>query len=278
MSKLPRNCLTALKLDHLVPLEQQVFDEIPVPNSPVCVIDLCQNQDGAPISDTHQVFDKKPVLNSPVCAIDLCQNQDGALISDAHQVLDEKPVLDFILEMAQDAKNAQGIQSHPPSNTISNCPANAELEFKKSKFGSIDERYDAKLLSAPKMLDEMSRSTIDKDLAQDDPIKENYKSALKMLDDHDDFSKYELCKVNSSSKLSQVKTETFAMSRKIHSTHFIANVVRQFSISDMNWSICLSLSMVLGVEMEYNIRVFEMKIGWMTYIDFKEILSWGTIV
>ncbi|KAK9740722.1 hypothetical protein RND81_03G055400 [Saponaria officinalis] len=44
MSKLPRNCLTGLKLNHLESAKHQVFDEIPVPNSQAPTNDLCPTQ------------------------------------------------------------------------------------------------------------------------------------------------------------------------------------------------------------------------------------------
>ncbi|KAK9725729.1 hypothetical protein RND81_05G164900 [Saponaria officinalis] len=110
MSKLPRNCLTALKLDHLVPVEQHVFEEIPVPNSPVSADNLCQNQDGAPISDAHQVFDKTPKLNSGICVIEEQSRSiymEKERLTDVHKVFDEMFVPTFILEMAHLAKTLQ---------------------------------------------------------------------------------------------------------------------------------------------------------------------------
>ncbi|KAK9755275.1 hypothetical protein RND81_01G014400 [Saponaria officinalis] len=320
----------------LVSDAEQVFDETPEVDS------TSENTLDSNIKfGAHQVFDKTPKLKSSVYVIE--EQSTSNFVEEeqfigALQAIDEIPVPDFILEMAaQAAKTAQGTQSLPPSNAISNCHATANIEFTKSKFGSIDEGDDAKLPSAHKMVNKMPWSTIDRDLAQDDSIKENYESALKVLDDHDDFSKclhvisgklgafddlyfqnsviiglrqkhssvfssmfhgdhqlanrmlhnwYELCDVKSSCGLcdvnssSQVKTEstkTFTMLSKLRCTDFIANVVWQFSVSEMNWCIGLSLSMILDIEMKYNIRVFELKIGWMANITYKEVLSWGNL-
>ncbi|KAK9676902.1 hypothetical protein RND81_11G108800 [Saponaria officinalis] len=111
MSKLPRNCLTALKLDHLVPVEQQVLNEIPAPNPPMSANDLCQNKDGAPISDTHHVFDKMSVP-------------------------------DLILDMAQAAKIAQTsaaiIYDEDRRNDVNELQASIEVDVVKENVGNIN--------------------------------------------------------------------------------------------------------------------------------------------
>ncbi|KAK9681857.1 hypothetical protein RND81_10G032200 [Saponaria officinalis] len=111
MSKLPRNCLTALKLDHLVPVEQQVFDEIPEPNSQAPTNDLCPTQlpklswmselqeEALPLTTHHllgEIGEPDPFIS-----------REDTVVSGAQEVFDEMPVPDFILEMAQLEKTSQ---------------------------------------------------------------------------------------------------------------------------------------------------------------------------
>ncbi|KAH9622198.1 hypothetical protein KSS87_007967 [Heliosperma pusillum] len=103
MNKLPRNCLTALKLDHLIPAEQQVFDDTPTPN-----LSLSSDQI-ARISDNHiplnDIYKLQPGVNG-VCEPKI-DNIVPEYVQTADSLLHKMHVPAFILEVAQTTKITQ---------------------------------------------------------------------------------------------------------------------------------------------------------------------------